>query len=570
MTQITDKNEHQHLRSIRDEVHFQRENEWPHFLEGSLLESAVAEASYDFQVTREMAVTSALGAIAFACQGLIDIEQPTGNKVPSSLMLVTIAESGERKTTIEKQFFKAIREQQKVALQDYEKLYAEREYNISVYKDKESVLRKKLKSLLQKNESTEEIEKQLLDLKNKLEPLPSNRKFIYDDSTPPALVQGMSEGCKNACLASSEANGIFNGKVFSELHKLNTLWDGGDVIVDRVTKNSFILSNARLTLALMTQMSVIERFLDTRGPEARGMGFLARFLVVCPASKAGSRDATRNLSELKHLNSFNQRIRELLIKSLDNEDKNSPRETITFNASSEGLWRKISQDIENEMRVDCVYEHYRDHASKLMDNITRVAGIVEFFEGKNKEISIDTLQFAYSLCMRYSKHFLNYLAGKPKVVSDADLLAQFLIKHCDKNPDNKRNTLQPFVYHNRLIRKGRLTEFNHTLIKQYGPNVLRNSENDHAAMKNAIELLRRLGFVEKTASRDNDSTYVFNESLVLSTYAGSKLEEPMLKNGNEYTIDSLPLFDDLVAYQDSEFKDTNRWTKVSYAIKVLQ
>jgi hypothetical protein len=172
MTQPSEKIENLRQRSIRDEVHFLRENEWPHYLEGSLLESAVVEASYDFQVSREMAITSALGAMAVACQGLIDIEQPTGNKIASSLMLLTIAESGERKTTIEKQFFKEIREQQKIALQDYVKLYSESEYKMSVYKDKESALRKKIKSLVMENENTEEIEKQLKDLSNSVQHFP--------------------------------------------------------------------------------------------------------------------------------------------------------------------------------------------------------------------------------------------------------------------------------------------------------------------------------------------------------------------------------------------------------------
>lgn len=81
---------------------------WPSFSEHSLLEAAVAEAAREFQVPREMALMCAFGAMATACQQHVDVQLPTGHKVPTSLMLLTIAESGERKTTTQGYFFEAI------------------------------------------------------------------------------------------------------------------------------------------------------------------------------------------------------------------------------------------------------------------------------------------------------------------------------------------------------------------------------------------------------------------------------------------------------------------------------
>ncbi|WP_414927173.1 DUF3987 domain-containing protein, partial [Pseudomonas zeae] len=115
------------------------------------------------------------------------------------------------------------------------------------------------------------------------EPQPARSgKFLYEDTTPQALVQMLYENTPNGCLLTSEASSIFSGKALGELDKLNTLWDGGSVIVDRVSRESFILQNARLTLSLMAQPSVIANFMGKRGEEARGIGFLARFLVNKP------------------------------------------------------------------------------------------------------------------------------------------------------------------------------------------------------------------------------------------------------------------------------------------------
>ncbi len=105
-------------RDLRDLVHFTGDELWKVYDEKSLFNQAVLEAETNLQVPREMAITSALGAMAVACQSLIDVQQPSGNKVNTSLMLLTIAESGERKTTVEKQFFREIKEFQTRKLED--------------------------------------------------------------------------------------------------------------------------------------------------------------------------------------------------------------------------------------------------------------------------------------------------------------------------------------------------------------------------------------------------------------------------------------------------------------------
>ena len=104
---------------------------------------------------------------------------------------------------------------------------------------------------------------------------------------------------------------------------------------------------------------------------------------------------------------------------------------------------------------------------------------------------------------------------------------------------------------------------------QYGASVLRNSKNDHAALKNAIELLRRMGYVEHNKYIVGDIHYSFSESLILSAGFGNQLPQPDLENGNEYTIESLPLFDDLIPYQESNNRDVfSKFAGLDYKIKV--
>ena len=91
-----------------------KEEHWPAFDEHSLFESMSREVAQHVEVAPEMARTTALGAMAMACQGGIDVAYPNGHVVPVSLYLLTIANSGERKTALEAWFFKPIRDFQAV------------------------------------------------------------------------------------------------------------------------------------------------------------------------------------------------------------------------------------------------------------------------------------------------------------------------------------------------------------------------------------------------------------------------------------------------------------------------
>jgi len=57
-----------------------------------------------------MAASSALAVLSLAAQASFDVERTSGLDGPVSLYLVTIANSGERKTTNDKKFLKPIHE----------------------------------------------------------------------------------------------------------------------------------------------------------------------------------------------------------------------------------------------------------------------------------------------------------------------------------------------------------------------------------------------------------------------------------------------------------------------------
>ena len=91
-----------------------REEEEPKPFPIEALETTIEEAVIEFQgygkQPLSMIASSALATASLACQGLADVGRDSQNIGPISLSLLTIAESGERKSSLDKAFSKALRD----------------------------------------------------------------------------------------------------------------------------------------------------------------------------------------------------------------------------------------------------------------------------------------------------------------------------------------------------------------------------------------------------------------------------------------------------------------------------
>lgn len=527
-----------------------RPDHWPSFKQDSVFWSAVIEAEQQIQVPREMAMMCALGAISLACQSQIDVNLPTGGLVHTPLMLLTLAESGERKTTVQNKFFQSIIDLNHEAIAIGERRLQTHEDQSLVWEVEEKGLKSKLTKAIKSDDqqAIQNAREQLIEHQKKSPTFPIRPRLLYDDTTPGALVQYLHDHSSNGCLLTSEANSIFSGRALQELDKLNTLWDGGNLIVDRLTRPSFILSGARLTLSLMTQPSVINRFLAKRGEEARGMGFLARFLVVKPKQKAGQR-ITKKAGPLPHIQKFNEKIEAILSDPKEGplfaERPTSEKQVMTFNAEAESLWFKYEQGIENAMEDGKPYAYYTDHASKLMENVGRMAALLHFFEYGKKDITVETLKFSYDFVRKCSTHFQRHLAGEPRVITEANKLVKFFLETADKEEQLAYNFVQGIPQH---LASGREVSFTLTSIKQKGPYSLRGREND-VQLREALELIKKMGHINyRVATRE----YVFRENI----YSGNN--GPELRNGIEYNIEALPYLSQQEYFSHPHPSYTNR------------
>lgn len=124
-----------------------------------------------------------------------------------------------------------------------------------------------------------------------------------------------------------------------------------------------------------------------------------------------------------------------------------PRLVVRFSRQAARKWVEIFNEIESEIKPGGKYFGVGDHASKLADNIARVAALFSYFENGIGEISLGTLNSAKDLCFWYSDEFLRLFTPASSEEIDVRALESFL--------QEKRNEGQRFVPKNSILQLAR-------------------------------------------------------------------------------------------------------------------
>jgi hypothetical protein len=239
------------------------------------------------------------------------------------------------------------------------------------------------------------------------------------------------------------------------------MWSGDPIVVDRKTAESYELYESRLTVSFMTQPSAFKSYIETRGENARGSGLWARFLVCFPESTQGERPLTNSTLSWAHIKLYEERLRELLSDNLVLLDSpHKQRKVIQFSADACDKWLEAFNEIESNIKFGGRFCEAGDHASKLMDNISRVAAILHVFEGYDGDISLGTLNFAIDFCVWCSDDFCKLFVPPREIDLDVNELRVWFDR-C-------------YVNGYREVKK------NHIL--QCGPRRLRNKKRLEAAL----------------------------------------------------------------------------------------
>lgn len=375
------------------------------------ISKSLRKAIYHFedvtQAPAEMVVSSVFCAISLACQRLVKVKQTDNIVSPVSLYSFVIADSGERKTTVDKLVFKPFHEHDRRVLRECEEQKNFYDANFKIWCEEEKALLSLIRKKKIKGLCVNAVSQQLQELYAEKPVPPKARKYIYNNVTPEALQLEMYTNSPQTGLITDEGANILDRQAMNDPGFINSMWDGGDFSVNRKTGPSFTIRDGCLTLLVMTQKPIFDDYLKRQGKRARGSGLFARCFILYidkELSTQGQRLICRQpepqTDNLKYTTRFYQRINELLEKNASHYGAEH-QTCLSFEPSAQKAWEEIHDEIELRIGTDEEYANLKDFSSKQANNVARLAALMSYFIEGECAIKKEYVENAWSLCEWY-------------------------------------------------------------------------------------------------------------------------------------------------------------------------
>ena len=240
-----------------------------------------------------IAANSVLAVASLATQPHADVEHPATLKpIPLSLFLITIAESGERKSAADHEALVAVKEREASLAETYRHDYSDYRNAHEAWEAARSRIKRSNKGDWR---SAQNALKSIGD-----EPVPPLKPHIVvSEPTFEGLAKLYAEGHPSLGLFSAEGGGFLGGHAMRDegrlraLTGLSELWDGSPLKRTRAGEGSIHLPGRRLALHLMVQPGIAPLLLGDK--LANGQGFLSRLWSV---SRLQLRDSAFNGSQI--------------------------------------------------------------------------------------------------------------------------------------------------------------------------------------------------------------------------------------------------------------------------------
>ena len=421
-----------------------------------------------------IACTSVLSTMAFSCQGNIDVE--CHGVKSTSLNTFTIASSGERKSTTDNKSLQAIIDMETNFELDFHNKMIDYNNELEMWKLENDFLKKSYLSALKNNDNfLDELKRKFIENNNSKPKRPKKYKLLYEDVTIEAILEGLADGSFSILLTSNEGGIVTKGSLFHSAPILNKIWDNQSIRIDRKSVPSFIINGARLSIALMIQLGLFEKLIGKYGNELRSSGFLARCLICQPQSTQGWRmkqndDYSNEFrkSNEEEFNKYQEKVRSLIKRAHDRHKNNEAKELMKFTDEAQLTWDQQYNWAEMQLRINGWFYDFKDVGSRYMEQISRVAAILQYFTTDQLLIEKQTLILAIDIVNYYTSEFIRIFkneADVPEAVKNAETLYRWL---------SDKILVYPY---NGMVKKND--------IRKYGPNCIR----DKLKLNEAIDIL---------------------------------------------------------------------------------
>jgi hypothetical protein len=362
-------------------------SEFPVATLGPKLGAAAQALATSVQCPNAIAANAVLACAAVTVQGFANV-RVDGRETPLSLYILTIASSGERKTAVDRLATAPIYDHQKLVQAEYNRQMKDHQAQI--------------KSLP----------------KNAVEPSPPiDPTVLVSDFTIDGMIRSLIHGRPSQGIFMSEGGTFFGGYAMGKEQRLRTstvlsaVYSGEPISQTRVT-GRHSANSRRLSAHIQAQPEVVSDFVGDEMLQAQGL--LQRFLMSEPPSRIGSRlytshDISRDPAYQAYIAQMNALL-ELQLPT--DEDGDLIPRTIGLSEAAYKLWISAYNTIEQASAPGGFLENYQAYASKLPEQILRIAGVICLFEEPDAiEVSETIMRGAINLAYHYLHEAMHLLVS---------------------------------------------------------------------------------------------------------------------------------------------------------------
>lgn len=370
---------------------------------GSIIGSAASALHQFTQAPDAICAQSALATANLAVQAHFDVLLHSGLQRPVSCYFLTIAESGERKTSADEVVLKSIREHEALLRTASEESLAKYELESALYeKELQLALGRENKDRAAKRLALESLGDKP---RRPLEPI-----ILLTEPTYEGLVTNLQRGQPSQGIFSSEAGRFISGHAMNEEHRLKTaaalseLWDGQPINRCRKGDGSFSLIGRRLAIHLMVQPLASSRLLAD--PVLGDQGLLSRLLTAYPKPTSGTRFyREHSQATLEALDSFANQTKQVMAHIFPTApgqaNELEPR-ILQPSRAAKRLQIQFADHIEAQLTPDGPLADVRGFANKLPEQAARLAATIKGFEDMEaSELAVEDMERGIALSEYY-------------------------------------------------------------------------------------------------------------------------------------------------------------------------
>lgn len=447
---------------------------------GNILGPAVKALQQKTKTPLALCAQAVLGAASLAVQAHFDVRLPwSGSLAPTSLFMLTVGESGERKSTLDGIVLGAAREVEREQLSLYYEEMKRFQLDLDSWKKAVEHARQSVTKGKKGTVPADVVSAAVEAVGARPEPPISPMRFVSDPTMEGIFIL-LNQAQPSLGLFSAEGGQMIGGHAMNQENRLKTFaflsnyWDGAPQNRTRAQDGATTHYGRRLALHLQAQGDVMQMLLND--DMANSQGFLARCLIAWPESTIGTRliehfewavehpAVTRMLQELG-------KLLQAAPRTVENKPQELDPQALALEPAAIAAAIQYVNHFERLQAPGQPFAEITGTASKAMENALRLAAVMTVVEEGliAHEIKAHTLARAVVLMQWYLYEVLRIKgqAQVPQETLDAEMLLGW------------------------LQQKG-IKRFRTATILQGGPNPLRAKTR----LKAATDLLVQTGHIQ--------------------------------------------------------------------------